>query len=307
MPDLLDQTLEFTYDELKELELRELMISTKAMTVALAVHVPQNDVSVSILQALTAFFHLNRALRDDQFRPFSVTVSSDLPVGAGLGSSASFSVCMATALLLHYGHITGVKAAKDLELINNTSFLSEKVIHSNPSGVDNTVCVYGGALSYHKNSTLYTPLKAFKDMQFLLTNTKAPRQTSVQVGKVQSLLDSFPSIVNPILEAIDNIALEFKKNPRMDDEKLKRLIQMNHQLLCTLGVGHHELDNVYKITARYGLATKLTGAGGGGCALTYLDDEHKFSKLLVVGDLEDAGMECFDVVVGCQGVQLHHE
>lgn len=34
------------------------------------------------------------------------------------------------------------------EEVNRWAFLAEKVLHGNPSGVDNSVAVYGGALAY---------------------------------------------------------------------------------------------------------------------------------------------------------------
>lgn len=79
----------------------------------------------------------------------SICVSSDLPVGAGLGSSATYSVCLATGLLLVLGHIsipnnnsnqTDTSAAK---LINQWAYQAEKIIHGRPSGIDNSVATYG--------------------------------------------------------------------------------------------------------------------------------------------------------------------
>ena len=101
---------------------------------------------------------------------------STLPVGAGLGSSAAFSACVATALLLLHqrveipplpaptrqptesepGHIhvshQGRRAIPPTvaEEINRWAFVSEKVLHGTPSGIDNTIVVFGGALAYTK-------------------------------------------------------------------------------------------------------------------------------------------------------------
>jgi mevalonate kinase len=47
----------------------------------------------------------------------------------------------------------------------------------------------------------------------------------------------------------------------------------NHKYLVTLGVSHPSLETVKEKTAiPHGLTTKLTGAGGGGCAVTLIPD-----------------------------------
>ena len=48
----------------------------------------------------------------------------------------------------------------------------------------------------------------------------------------------------------------------------QKLIDLNQQLLVTLGVSHSSLDQLCHVTAKHGLHSKLTGAGGGGCAFT---------------------------------------
>lgn len=48
----------------------------------------------------------------------------------------------------------------------------------------------------------------------------------------------------------------------------QKLIDLNQQLLVTLGVSHRSLDELCCVTSKYGLHSKLTGAGGGGCAFT---------------------------------------
>lgn len=124
-----------------------------------------------------------------------IQVSSDLPVGAGLGSSASFSVCIAAALLRHYGlllspntiQLVGRPIDEDLKLINRWAFIAEKVIHGTPSGIDNTVSTYGGAKAYRRPDAMRS-LPDFGGMDFLLVDTGVSRNTRRQVENVTERL-----------------------------------------------------------------------------------------------------------------------
>ena len=55
---------------------------------------------------------------------------------------------------------------------------------------------------------------------------------------------------------------------------MKSLIKTNHTHLVSLGVSHPSLEMIVAATSQepYNLATKLTGAGGGGCAVTLIPD-----------------------------------
>ncbi len=80
----------------------------------------------------------------------------------------------------------------------------------------------------------------------------------------------------------------------------------NHILLCQLGVGHESLDRVCTVTASFGLHSKLTGAGGGGCALTLINSNTSPQVALEAkNSLEKEGFECFQAEVGGAGVLLH--
>lgn len=45
------------------------------------------------------------------------------------------------------------------------------------------------------------------------------------------------------------------------------MFNINHNLLCSLGVSHPTLDVIVAEASKAGFPSKLTGAGGGGCAL----------------------------------------
>ncbi|XP_033374079.1 mevalonate kinase isoform X2 [Parus major] len=144
-----------------------------------------------------------------------ILVCSELPMGAGLGSSAAYAVCLAAALLMVCGAIScplqeGEPTARwteeELTLINSWAFRGEQVIHGNPSGVDNAVGTWGGALRYQAGKI--TPLKRVPTLRILLTNTKVPRSTKVLVAGVKEKILKFPSIMNPVLDSIGAISQE---------------------------------------------------------------------------------------------------
>jgi len=45
---------------------------------------------------------------------------------------------------------------------------------------------------------------------------------------------------------------------------------MNQHLLSVIGVSHPALEEIVHLTQLHGISSKLTGAGGGGCAFAFL-------------------------------------
>ncbi|XP_075625518.1 mevalonate kinase [Balearica regulorum gibbericeps] len=250
-----------------------------------------------------------------------ILVWSELPVGAGLGSSAAYAVCLAAALLTAFGAIScplkeGESSARwteeELTLINSWAFQGERVIHGNPSGVDNAVGTWGGALRYQSGKI--TPLKRVPMLRILLTNTKVPRSTKVLVAGVKEKILKFPAIMNPVLDSIDAISQECQSvleampaNPSPEYYPvLEELFDINQHHLNVIGVGHPSLDRLCRVTASHGLHSKLTGAGGGGCGITLLrPDTSPLAVEAAKRDLCACGFECWETNIGAPGVTLH--
>ncbi|XP_054519477.2 mevalonate kinase isoform X2 [Pan troglodytes] len=179
-----------------------------------------DDCAVTERLAVQAFLYLYLSIcRKQRALPsLDIVVWSELPPGAGLGSSAAYSVCLAAALLtvceeipnpLKDGDCVNRWTKEDLELINKWAFQGERMIHGNPSGVDNAVSTWGGALRYHQGKI--SSLKRSPALQILLTNTKVPRNTRALVAGVRNRLLKFPEIVAPLLTSIDAISLECER------------------------------------------------------------------------------------------------
>ncbi|CAO3610509.1 unnamed protein product [Mucor fragilis] len=274
----------------------------------------------SQIQALMAFLYLLIIMESKAQEPLThgltVCVRSFLPVSAGLGSSASYSVAIATALLLLNNKIpvdfnSRPERETYLEKVNTYAFKAEEVIHGNPSGVDNAVATYGGAKTFMRGQGFAT-LEGFKSLRLLLTNTKVPRSTGALVAGVGEKRKKYPDVVEPMLDAMHGIAIRcrdaFKK--LQDNElgtealmdEIEDLVTLNHCLLDGLGVSHPSLEKVRFITAQSGLKTKLTGAGGGGCAVTFIRDDVPQELIdQVMLKLQSEGFDCYQTSVGGTG------
>ncbi|CAI5650408.1 unnamed protein product [Oreochromis niloticus] len=252
----------------------------------------------------------------------TLTVWSELPTGAGLGSSAAYSVCLAAALLCASGAIppplkewehTARWCQEELELINSWAFQGEMIIHGNPSGVDNAVGTWGGMLRFLAGKII--PLSRVPLLRILLTNTKVPRSTKVLVAGVKDKINKFPSIMVPVLDSVDAISCTCEKvlsemtcEPITGEHYniLEELIDINQHHLNVMGVGHPALDRLCQVTLAKGLHSKLTGAGGGGCGITLLRPET--DSLIVqstVQELKDCGFDCWETSIGGPGAQQH--
>ncbi|XP_051924749.1 mevalonate kinase isoform X2 [Hippocampus zosterae] len=245
--------------------------------------------------ATLAFLYMYLSLFGSGELPsLTVSVWSELPTGAGLGSSAAYSVCLAAALLCARGAIpaplkewehTARWCQEDLELINSWAFQGEMIIHGNPSGVDNAVGTWGGMLRFLAGRII--PLSRVPLLRILLTNTKVPRSTKVLVARVKDKINKFPTILTSVLDSVDAISctcervlLEMTCEPITGEHYnvLEELIDINQHHLNVMGVGHPALDTLCRVTLAKGLHSKLTGAGGGGCGITLLrpDAKNKF-------------------------------
>ncbi|VEU24224.1 DEKNAAC105477 [Brettanomyces naardenensis] len=250
---------------------------------------------------------------------------STLPIGAGLGSSASMSVCLAAAFGYIGGHVKEATVCRDSKIahdseectfIDQWAFMGEKCIHGNPSGIDNAVATHGGAVMFQRmgNSlpSVRTAMRNLPPMKLLLTNTKTPRRTATLVAGVSKLVTDYPKSTAHILDAMEAIAREaynMMLRPFLDEEakrKLLKMIRINHGLLVSLGVSHPNLERIKLYCDELSIGeTKLTGAGGGGCAITLLRDNVKpevFEKLNK--EFAAHGFESFRATLGGKGAGI---
>ncbi|CAI9102252.1 OLC1v1000493C1 [Oldenlandia corymbosa var. corymbosa] len=277
------------------------------------------EAKIGLASGVSAFLWLYIAIHG--FKPAKATVTSELPLGAGLGSSAAFCVALSAALLslsdslqLDFSHQGWqMFGESELDLVNKWAYEGEKIIHGRPSGIDNTVSTYGNMIKF-KSGEL-TRIKTNMPLKMLITNTKVGRNTKALVAGVSERTTRHQSAMAAVFNAVDSISNEVAaiiQSPVSDDlaitekeEKLEELMEMNQGLLQCMGVSHASIETVLRTTLKYKLASKLTGAGGGGCVLTLLPTLLSGTVVdKVIADLETNGFQCLTAGIGGRGLEI---
>ena len=264
--------------------------------------------------AASAFLYLFLSLGSQNSPACVYAMRSTIPIGQGLGSSAGVSVCIAAALLVQCRALSGPhpdqqskEAQEQLERINRWAFVGELLIHGNPSGVDNTVATNGHAVLFQRKDYSKPPsvtiLHDFPELPLLLVDTCQPKSTAAEVAKVGRLKETHPAVVDTILDAIDSIVRsvydtisnsDFESNGADSIKHLGELMSINHGLLTSLGVSHPKLERLRYLVEQSGVGwTKLTGSGGGGCAITLLKPETSSSSAQLNGEAATSNSTAF--------------
>lgn len=206
----------------------------------------------------------------------NIKIRSEIPIAAGLGSSAALSVATVGAVGELFGGLTK-------EEICNIAYEGEKVVHGTPSGIDNNISTYGGVLVYEKEKELKR-IELEEDFPFVIGDSKRKRSTKKLVNRVKELRDRQPKLIDGIIDSIARISvqgLEALKN--RDFDTLGDLMNVNHGLLSALGVSIAKLDTMIHASRGAGAyGAKLTGAGGGGCMMAIADNInfHRIEKAI---------------------------
>jgi mevalonate kinase len=276
--------------------------------------------------AASSFLYLYLCLSNHNAPACSYALRSTLPIGAGLGSSASTCVCISAALLKQIHVLSGPhedqpqeEVETQLERINRWAFVGELCIHGNPSGVDNTVATWGKAVIFKRTDYSkppnVTPVPDFPELPLLLVNTKQRRSTATEVAKVGAMKKKYPGLTEATLDSIDQVTVsahKFITSPDFDPrsgaslEELGDHFRINHGLLVSLGVSHPKLEHIRELVDYAGIGwTKLTGAGGGGCAITLLKPDASPEAIVELErKFEEVGFEQYKTSLGGDGVGI---
>ncbi|MCL7414760.1 MAG: mevalonate kinase [ANME-2 cluster archaeon] len=225
---------------------------------------------------MTKHPYVTRCIRE--MEPFisdgvRIDISSELPVGSGLGSSAAVTIATLFALSLQFdtGHTLDEIAVMGHDI--------ERIVQGVASPTDTYVSTMGGVITIPARKGLALPA-----CPIVIGYTGSFSSTRELVGNVGILKEKFPAIVEPVISTIGKLSMYGETAiERQDYHELGRLMDINHGLLDTLGVGSSELSKLVWASRHAGAwGAKTTGAGGGGCMVAITDQPDEVAEAIEI-------------------------
>lgn len=249
-----------------------------------------------------------------------VRVSSDLPIGAGFGSSAAIAVAVI------YAHLARCGAPTDLESIDRIALEVERRQHGLPSGVDGATVARGGILWAERrevsipdragaggtssSGTLAMERVAVKVpsllTSFAVYDTGTPVETTgTVVSAVRARRDADPPAVDATLDRMCDATIALRRafeSETVDETRIAELVRRFEAGLEALGVVPEPVRAAIRNVEANGGSAKISGAGGlrgpGAGSLLVYDPAFRARECLA------HLFEPMNVRLGAEGVRL---
>lgn len=237
--------------------------------------------------------------------PFSLSVSSDIPFGYHLGSSAALSVATVGAVIYH------AKKLWNPQEINRLAYEVEKKQHGNPSGGDNTAVTFGGFLWFRKEleflkSMWQIPLHFENDeYTFSLVNTGKPEETTGEMVQLvaKHYKENNLRMMNIFRENEEQTRCVAQALKNKDYELLIQSIKKGEQTLEQMGVVSKEVTPFIRGVEKHGAAAKILGGGGKKHSVGFvLVFHHKKTNIVELANQHNYSVQ--PIVLGEEGIRL---
>ena len=241
---------------------------------------------------LKPFYYLANKIIRNQSTGIEIKIESDIPLGAGLGSSSACCVAGAAA-------ISKLFSEKTKKEILELAIEAEKTIFENTSGADCTVCTYGGIIEYEKEKD-FIKIKSEPNFHLIIANSNIKHSTESIVSKVKQFknedTERFSKLCNDESKLIEDVLQLLKEN---NIQKLGQKVVQNQKYLETIGISNEKLKDMIKIGQESSFGTKITGAGDGGCVFSLTDESNLENT---INGFKKKNYDCFSVKIDYDGL-----
>jgi mevalonate kinase len=238
---------------------------------------PDIDVSESLVEAGIGYVEgaveQAREAADEPTAGFELTVESEIPLGAGLGSSAAVVVAAIDATTRTLGvELSGTELAERAYQVEN------EVQNGQASRADTFCSTMGGAVRVEGDDC--REIEDVPNLPFVIGYDGEAGDTGALVASVGDLRAEYDFAADTV-EAIGDIVRTGERTLETGSVgEIGDLMNFNHGLLSAIGVSARTLDSMVwaaRDAGAYG--AKLTGAGGGGCIVALDDTEESLTAL----------------------------
>ena len=258
---------------------------------------PDVDAENSLLEA--AMGYVNEAVKqvreaaDAPQAGFEIWIESDIPLGAGLGSSAAVACAAIDAGCRELG------VALAPEEIADRAYRVEAAVQDGEASRADTFCsAMGGAVRVEGDDC--SRVEGVGNLPFVIGYDGGAGDTGELVAGVRALRAEYEFAADTV-EAIGDVVREGESVLGTEDtETLGELMDFNHGLLAALGVSSRSLDTMVWAARDAGaIGAKLTGAGGGGCIVALDDTDAALTALRYTPGCDEA----FRATLDTEGVR----
>ncbi len=239
--------------------------------------------------------------------PLDIQTKSEVPSASGMGSSASITVAMLTALLAMKDELKEEKIAK-------LGFEVEYRTQGSASPIDTSTVTHGKGILVHrekKDNFLWKVEKG--ELRWYIHHIEVPSlklvvgfsgikgSTRDMVNKVRRFYN-WNSFARDVIRDIGKITMEAIEPLQNEDyERIGELMNEDNKLLTILGVNHPMLKRMINASLKHSYGAKLTGAGGGGSIIALTDEQDEVAKAI-----EEVGGKAYKVEISKDGFRIEN-
>ena len=219
-----------------------------------------------------AIHHFQHAAKLPTLPPFTLTVSSQIPIASGLGSGAAISAAIIRAM----AEFCDVAELATDAWVCDLTYEVEKLHHGTPSGIDNTVVAYEKPVYFVKGEP--NQIETFvvkRPLRILIADSGVSSKTIEVVSDVRRRWVEKTAVFDQLFDECATIADAARAAIATGNlPEIGRLMNENHRILQKMTVSAPILDKlVAAATGAGAMGAKLSGAGRGGNIIALVAEE----------------------------------